>query len=154
MSSVEHNTEGQKPTADDRFAALEKQVKGLSEKIDILLARFPVNRVTEVASDQDTYTMSRFLQTWHSFSPQQKARLWPTLENTAPPVEAADGQEYLDALNAGIALGRSPDRVRQLIKEGRLEGVCDPRGRYYVSRSAIDNFHPNPPGRPSKTLKS
>lgn len=87
----------------------------------------------------------------YSFSPNQKARLWPEVKNALPSPQELQDREYLSVPEATIFLGVSQGRIKTLIKEGKLPAiVIQDRGkkRYRIPRTTLESYQPQPIGRP------
>jgi hypothetical protein len=57
-------------------------------------------------------------------------------------LESAPHQPYLDVLEASRISGHSPQSIRKLVREGRLEGL-KVAGRWRLTRSSIDDLARN-----------
>lgn len=142
------------PTREE-IQQLSEQMRQLEGLIRRDIASRPASPVVphdaelNTTSGQDLDSMAKFLQAWHRFSPSQKARLWATMRNTAPPLEASEGNNYVSVPEASLLLDVSQERVRVFLKERRLSFVHDPRGRVRIPQTALESFHRLEPGRPS-----
>jgi len=64
-------------------------------------------------------------------------------------VDAGNFRDWISQAEAARIRGVSQERIRQLVKAGRLQSL-DVAGRKLVSQSEVEAFVPMPEGRPRK----
>jgi hypothetical protein len=60
-------------------------------------------------------------------------------------------KDYITTAEAAKLLGyRGPQRIYELLRVGRLDGIKTPSGAWAVERESVLKFKPKPHGRPRK----